>query len=86
MDISAHLVKRQVVLERRVDPFIPQITADKKRLTQILYNLIGNALKFTHKGSVTVEVKFDPLLQQVLLPLCLAVLYFMQILLVTLAC
>ena len=48
-----------MTLEKRIDPATPVITADKKRLTQILYNLVGNALKFTHKGSVTVEVKPD---------------------------
>lgn len=59
IDSSSQLVKPHVSLEKKVDPVTPTITADKKRLTQILYNLIGNALKFTHKGSVTVEVKPD---------------------------
>ncbi len=57
MEISAQLVKPDVHLEMRFHPATPAITADKKRLTQIFYNLLGNSLKFTNKGSVHLEVK-----------------------------
>lgn len=41
-----------------VDPRIPQaIIADKVRLRQIISNLIGNALKFTDSGSISVHMK-----------------------------
>jgi PAS domain S-box-containing protein len=38
---------------------LPKVWADKDRLTQIIYNLVGNAAKFTDKGGVTVSATHD---------------------------
>lgn len=41
-------------LEARPAPFLPQAMIDKDRITQVLMNLLNNAVKFTDKGGVTV--------------------------------
>jgi signal transduction histidine kinase len=45
-----------VVLDTKLDPPI-EIMADKMRVTQVLGNIIGNAIKFTRTGNITVETR-----------------------------
>ncbi|MDP4173896.1 MAG: ATP-binding protein [Bacteroidota bacterium] len=43
-----------------VEPDIPsELLGDSQRIKQVLVNLIGNAVKFTEKGKITLSVKLD---------------------------
>jgi PAS domain S-box-containing protein len=48
---------KAVTLKCVIDPTIhPEVIGDEGRVLQILFNLVGNGLKFTKEGSVTVEI------------------------------
>lgn len=48
----------RLTYECHIDSDVPHwVDADRHRLMQVLVNLLGNAIKFTHKGSVTLRVR-----------------------------
>jgi CheY-like chemotaxis protein len=52
----AALQKKQLTLHRDIASDIPEcVLGDRLRLKQILFNLLGNAVKFTHEGSITIS-------------------------------
>ena len=53
---ASGLIKgKPIQLVTRVEPDLPSIKGDELRLSQVLTNLLGNAVKFTEKGSITIE-------------------------------
>lgn len=49
--------KKELKLINTVASDLPPAHADENRLQQILYNLVGNAIKFTESGSVEISAK-----------------------------
>jgi signal transduction histidine kinase/DNA-binding response OmpR family regulator/HPt (histidine-containing phosphotransfer) domain-containing protein len=57
MAMAVHAAAKELELIVNVDPGVPdRVLGDPTRLRQVLTNLITNAIKFTHKGEVVVEV------------------------------
>ena len=53
--------EKGLLLNVKVYENIPgSLITDERYLRQILFNLIGNAVKFTHKGSINLEVRIIP--------------------------
>lgn len=60
--LAPQAAERQVSLTYHLDPTVPRrIVIDVTRLRQVLVNLVGNGIKFTPGGDVTVRVSAIPL-------------------------
>lgn len=55
--IMQPLVPRGVALRFVVDPDVPRLLTDENKVSQVLRNLVGNALKFTERGHVEVRAR-----------------------------
>jgi signal transduction histidine kinase/ActR/RegA family two-component response regulator len=56
--LSKQLSAQETTLDFAIAPDVPtEIIGDLARMSQILINLVGNAIKFTHKGKVTLTIK-----------------------------
>ncbi len=61
VNIHRPLVRgRDVRLLAEVGPDLPTVECDRRRISQILTNLVSNAIKFTETGTIVVRVARDP--------------------------
>jgi len=56
--LQSTAASKNISLSHVIDPSLPAVfSGDVQRIRQILFNLVGNALKFTRKGEVCVELQ-----------------------------
>ncbi len=53
--IESLIKDKPVRLVREIDPDLPLMTADQRRVQQVLLNLLSNAAKFTDEGTITLS-------------------------------
>jgi signal transduction histidine kinase/CheY-like chemotaxis protein len=58
--LSLKAQEKGIHMKERIAPDVPEwVLGDETRITQVIMNLAGNAVKFTTKGSVTIDVSLE---------------------------
>jgi signal transduction histidine kinase len=58
-EMEAVIARSPVSVQFALAPRVPAIRSDQQKIKQVLVNLLSNALKFTHEGSIRVTTGFD---------------------------
>ncbi|PID73729.1 MAG: hypothetical protein CSB33_02160 [Desulfobacterales bacterium] len=58
---SLRIEQKGLAFEMNIDPSLPEnLMLDEVRIRQVFFNLMGNAVKFTHEGHIRLEVVSTP--------------------------
>lgn len=54
---NSSLINKPFSIKNDIPDNLADVCADENRLQQIIYNLIGNAVKFTHEGEISIRAR-----------------------------
>lgn len=63
--VGDEIKQKRLEIHWEIDPKVPPLFTDSRKITKIFRNLIDNAIKFTEKGGMRVKVSFSPERQMV---------------------
>ena len=59
IELDPMIARSKLAVTPRLSPELPFVNSDRQKVKQIVVNLLSNALKFTHQGSIDIAVAFD---------------------------
>jgi PAS domain S-box-containing protein len=58
-ELDAVIARSRLKVTPHLDVKMPEVASDRQKVKQIIVNLLSNALKFTHQGSIEIVVGYD---------------------------
>lgn len=58
-ELEPMIARSRLSVTAELDGSLPQVVSDRKKVKQIVLNLLSNALKFTHMGSIRIRCRRD---------------------------
>jgi signal transduction histidine kinase len=58
-ELDAVIARSKLTVTPHLSSEVPLVFSDRQKVKQIVVNLLSNALKFTHQGSIEITVEFD---------------------------
>ncbi len=58
-ELDPIIARSKLAVSAALDPSLPPVYSDRQKVKQIVVNLLSNALKFTHEGSVKVLASYE---------------------------
>ncbi|MFY0573886.1 sensor histidine kinase [Cystobacter fuscus] len=58
-ELDPIIARSKLAVSTQVEPNLPMVHSDRQKVKQIVVNLLSNALKFTHEGSIQVKARYE---------------------------